>query len=411
MPIGILNNIASLSAENQLSITNSSLQTVLYQLSSGSRINTGADDAAGLAIANGLQANVTALTQSARNANDGVGSLQVADGALAQVTTLLNRAVTLATESATGTVGNTQRVALNAEYTAIQNEIDRIGTTTSYNGTAVFNGSSENIFLSDSNLSSQIALSPIALSSAGLLGAGGASGTLAAKGAITAGDNVTIGGTKYTFVAGPLTGGAQSGATATAVNVVIDASTDPVTALQNTLSNLAEAINGGAGAGTLYQAGGGANADASASASGNMITLAATPTGQAAIAAGGTIASTVGTGAEFGFLNGATFTAAAGTDLLTATDAQAALTNINAAIQTVAGERGAIGAVVNRLQSASNVISNQVQNLTSAENGIIAADIPTTVANLTKYSILEQTGISALAQANQQQQLVLKLLQ
>src|SRR5246127_5774885 len=183
MPIGILNNIASLSAENQLSITNTSLQSVLYQLSSGSRINTGADDAAGLAIANGLQANVTALTQSARNANDGVGSLQVADGALAQVTTLLNRAVTLATESATGTVGNSQRVALNAEYTAIQNEIDRIGGTTTYNGTAVFNGSSQSIFLSDSNLSSQINLNPIALTSAGLLGAGGASATLAANGA------------------------------------------------------------------------------------------------------------------------------------------------------------------------------------------------------------------------------------
>jgi flagellin len=411
MPIGILNNIASLSAENQLSITNTSLQSVLYQLSSGSRINTGADDAAGLAIANGLQANVTALTQSARNANDGVGSLQVADGALAQVTTLLNRAVTLATESATGTVGNTQRIALNAEYTAIQNEIDRIGGTTTYNGTAVFNGSSQNIFLSDSNLSSQINLSPIALTSAGLLGAGGAAATLAAKGAVTAADAITIGGTTYTFVAGPLAGAAKTGATGAAVNVVIDSSADPVMKLQNTLANLAAAINGGAGAGTLYQAGGGANASATASASGNTVSLAATPTGQAAIAAGGTIASTVGTGAEFGFLNGATFTAAAGTDLLTSTSAQAALTSINTAIQTVAGERGAIGAVVNRLQSASNVISNQVQNLTSAQNGIIAADIPSAVANLTKYSILEQTGISALAQANQQQQLVLKLLQ
>ena len=84
---------------------------------------------------------------------------------------------------------------------------------------------------------------------------------------------------------------------------------------------------------------------------------------------------------------------------------------INSAIQTVAQTRGQIGAVMNRLQSASNVISNQVTNLTSAENTITAADIPTAVANLTKYSILEQTGISALAQANQQQQLVLKLLQ
>ncbi len=144
MPIGILNNIASLSAENQLSITNSSLQSTLYQLSSGSRINSGADDAAGLAIANGLQANITALTQSARNANDGVGMLQVADGALAQVTTLLNRAVTLATESSTGTVSDSQRQALQSEFSEINAEIDRIGTNTTYNGAQIFAGGGTN---------------------------------------------------------------------------------------------------------------------------------------------------------------------------------------------------------------------------------------------------------------------------
>ena len=144
MPIGILNNIASLSAENQLSITNSNLQSTLYQLSSGSRINSGADDAAGLAIANGLQANVTALTQSARNATDGVGKLQVADGALSQVTTLLNRAVTLATESANGTVSDAQRQALEAEFAQIKAEVDRIGNNTTYNGSQVFAGGQTN---------------------------------------------------------------------------------------------------------------------------------------------------------------------------------------------------------------------------------------------------------------------------
>jgi len=99
------------------------------------------------------------------------------------------------------------------------------------------------------------------------------------------------------------------------------------------------------------------------------------------------------------------------TDLSTQSDAQSALTLINSAIANVASVRGTLGATVNRLTAASNVINSQVQNLTSAENTITAADIPTAVANLTKYSILEQTGIAALAQANQQQQLVLKLLQ
>jgi flagellin len=87
------------------------------------------------------------------------------------------------------------------------------------------------------------------------------------------------------------------------------------------------------------------------------------------------------------------------------------LSSINQAIQNVASMRGSLGASINRLQSASNVINAQVQNLTSAEDGITAADIPSTVANLTKYSILEQTGVAALSQANQMQQLVLKLIQ
>ena len=138
MSLSILNNPASLAAQGELGITNSSLQNTLFQLSSGSRINSGADDAAGLAIADGLHANITALTQSARNANDGVGKLQVADGALSQVTSLLNRAITLATESANGTVSDPQRTAIQAEYSSILAEVNRIGSTTTYNGTTIF---------------------------------------------------------------------------------------------------------------------------------------------------------------------------------------------------------------------------------------------------------------------------------
>ncbi|MGA7291325.1 MAG: flagellin, partial [Terriglobales bacterium] len=105
------------------------------------------------------------------------------------------------------------------------------------------------------------------------------------------------------------------------------------------------------------------------------------------------------------------FAAGSATSLTTASNAQAALTAITGAIATIAATRGSLGATVEQLQAASNVITDQTQNLTSAENDITAADIPSTVANLSQYSILEQTGISALSQANQQQQLVLKLLQ
>jgi flagellin len=125
------------------------------------------------------------------------------------------------------------------------------------------------------------------------------------------------------------------------------------------------------------------------------------------------IAVNIGGLSTAGITNGSGLNAVnlATTDLNTQSDAQTALTLINQAITNVASVRGTLGASVNRLTAASNVINSQVQNLTSAQNTITAADIPTVVANLTKYSILEQTGISALAQANQQQQLVLKLLQ
>src|SRR5271163_2213763 len=154
MSLSVLNNIPSLVAENALNQTQLSLNSTLNQLSSGSRINSGADDAAGLAIANGLEANVTALTQSVSNANSGVGSLQVADGALGQVTTLLNRAITLGTEASTGTVSASQRGALDDEYQQILDEINNIGSNTTFNGSALFAATgttTTSIFLSDSS--------------------------------------------------------------------------------------------------------------------------------------------------------------------------------------------------------------------------------------------------------------------
>ena len=124
MSLGVLNNISAVYAENNLNNTTNSLNTVLQQLSSGSKINSGADDAAGLSLVNGLQANQQALNQSKTNATEGVGLLQVADGALSQVTNLLNRAVTLATETANGTLtdmdGKLDAIfdALSAHYQA-----------------------------------------------------------------------------------------------------------------------------------------------------------------------------------------------------------------------------------------------------------------------------------------------------
>ena len=151
MALGVLNNLSAIYAENNLNNTNASLQTVLQQLSSGSRINSGADDAAGLSLVNGLQANASALTQSETNATEGVGLLQVADGALSQVTSLLDRAITLATEASNGTLNSTQEGAANQEYQSILAEINNIGSTTTYNQEQVFNGKSVAIYTGDSS--------------------------------------------------------------------------------------------------------------------------------------------------------------------------------------------------------------------------------------------------------------------
>ncbi|GAB4246299.1 MAG: flagellin [Acidobacteriota bacterium] len=144
----VLNNLASLAAQQQSAVTQAQLQKTLFRLSSGKRIVTGGDDAAGLSIADGLQAQIRSLQQSVRNANDGIGFIQTADSALGQVTNLLNRAATLLTEAATGT-NSDSLTEISAELTQIYQEIDRVGTATTFNGTTVFSGSSVSIFVGD----------------------------------------------------------------------------------------------------------------------------------------------------------------------------------------------------------------------------------------------------------------------
>jgi flagellin len=723
MPLGILNNIPSLAAENELTLTSNALNTTLEQLSSGQRINSGADDPAGLSIANGLQANIAALTQSVSNANDGVGQLQLADGALAQVTTLLDTAVTLATESATGTVSDSQRTAIQAQYASILAEINRIGTSTTYNGQEVFQGGiSTNLNAVNNPTVSNLTLNTaLTVGDTTSISAGGqtftytaANGTatttnpnqetgsvagVTAGTALTSGSiTISAGGKNFTFTAGSggtvatliaavnatsdttgvqayldaaghlnlvdpgnngdltvTTTGSGAGSIPTAlgtfsnptvnitnpnqqqtsssgltaasvftdadaISITADGKTSTFTAnAASTVGALITAINAGATTGTVTLTGTANTAlHAFLNSAGNLVITDSSDGNDLSITNGnaqtttdiGTFSpsaevvaptvqnlinainsnTTVGakaqlvsgqlvitdpqdrgdlavttddnvlgapvSGAPTSFVNqtttstadnpnqlvgsvtgltltsaltngavtsftvgGKTFTYTAGasstvgslinaintpsldsagltaylnsagslvvtdpnndndiavsstntetvlgtysnptstasaetniflsdstaigssqiavtigglsaasitdgdgnnavdlatTDLNTQADAQAALTQINQAVSNIASTRGTLGASVNRLTAASNVINSQVQNLTSAENTILAADIPTAVANLTKYSILEQTGISALAQANQQQQLVLKLLQ
>ncbi len=556
MSLGVLNNLSALYAENNLNNSNNSLNTVLQQLSSGSKINSGADDAAGLSLVNGLQANQMALTQSKTNSAEGVGLLQVADGALSQVTSLLNRAVTLATEASNGTLNSSQDTAANQEYQSILSEISNIGSTTTYNDAAVFN-SNTNIYTGDASTvgASIDNLNIRALSSSNLGDTGGVmsysngqsntfvdlskTGTLA-----TAGDalvnattsltvdymatgvggavsqktaTVTVGGTTgyadtaqglinainasglglnasfatasqagtAAVAAAKLAGGtladtgieingpgAGVGTSATPlpgqVGVLAlggageDATTDTLSgtlSLKNaaganvtlnlsgdTLANVATALQGDGftvasnitattGSLTISTANGSQSAITGASladataGTGTLAYTAATyftvgvvspafgangiadaATGQAADA--GFTADTNGVGGiatiSYSDLAGQSLSA---TDLNNQNDAEIALTALNTAITDISAQDGYVGAQINTLNAVSQVLSTQQENVQSAQNAVQATDYASATSNMSKYEILSQTGIAALAQANSVQQEVMKLLQ
>jgi flagellin len=438
MALGVLNNLSAIYAENNLNRTDSSLQTVLQQLSSGSRINSGADDAAGLSLVNGLAANTAALTQSTTNATEGVGLLQVADGAFSQVTSLLNRGVTLATEASNGTLNASQEAAANQEYQSILSEINNIGTTTTYNQVQVFTGSVNgvDIYTGDSSAtgSSVDNIYFGTMSSSNLGDSGGAvqqnsdgqfvdlsidaagpplSLTTAAKS-----NDVIATGTGFTFTVRNADG------TAATKNIV--------GAAGGTVSDLMAAINAanipGVSA-TFATAGevGSSSATVTAGDTGIQLTntnpnvtialdgvladsgVGGTATAQnAAVTANNAATTTIG----YKFAaNGDSSSNLAQTDLLSATDAQAALEVLNLAVTYVAAQDGYIGAQINTLNSISQVMSTQQENVVSAQNAIQATDYASATSNMSKYEILSQTGIAALAQANQVQQEVTKLLQ
>jgi flagellin len=184
MAFSVLNNIAGVNAQNQLNLNSVNLNRTLLRLSSGRRINSGADDAAGLGIADSLRANVRALDQAARNANDAISVLQIADGALQEISNLLTRGFALAEQAATDTVDATGRTALNNELTLIKNEITRIATQTNYNGVTIFAGGLSgtlHVYVGDTAASSSIAVTVTAISASSVGGVDISGATLANK--------------------------------------------------------------------------------------------------------------------------------------------------------------------------------------------------------------------------------------
>jgi flagellin len=406
MALGVLNNLSAVYAENNLNNTSNSLQTVLQQLSSGSRINSGADDAAGLSLVNGLLANSTALTQSSTNATEGVGLLKVADGALSQVTNLLNRAVTLATEASNGTLNSAQLSAANQEYQSLLDEITNIGSTTTYNQQKVFSGATISIYTGDSSATGA-SLDNLNLRAIAAGSVGDTDGTMSyAVGTVeTATETYNLGagaaqGDSLSTTLSSFTYKDSSGAAQTVNIAPADAKVSSLMTAINAKTSVT-GISASFSGTTLTLSGSGVSAIQLGSLTDSTITGSAVA---------GTQTNTAATTATIGYSDGAGVSLT-GTDLLSATDAQTALTDLNFAVSDVAAMDGYIGAQINTLNSISQVMTTQETNVVSAQNAVQATDYASATSNMSKYEVLSQTGIAALAQANTVQQEVTKLLQ
>ncbi len=176
MALVVNTNVSSLAAQRNLSINQAQLGRSVERLSSGLRITRAADDAAGLGVSETLRAQIRSINQANRNAGDGISLTQVADGAAATVGSLLSRMRELATQSASGTLGTTERSYLDQEFVSLRSEIDRIATTTEYNGQPLLSGSSNTFevfigFKSGSGNSLNVALADLDVAAVGLTGA------------------------------------------------------------------------------------------------------------------------------------------------------------------------------------------------------------------------------------------------
>ncbi len=470
MPQVINTNVASLNSQRNLNVSQNSLNTALQRLSSGLRINSAKDDAAGLAISERFTSQIRGLNQAARNANDGISLAQTAEGALAEVGNNLQRIRELAVQSANATNSASDRKALQAEVNQLIAEIDRVATQTDFNGTKLLDGSfSAQKFQVGANAGQTITVDKIASSRASALGQyqgfskpnesiGTANDTAAAQ-------SITVGGTNYNLgsiandakaLTNAINSAGISGMTATANESVKAAGTSAITATadgtstftlngitinltgtRNASSNRGlamDAINAQSsvtgvraidtGSGLELRAADGRNITVGGFAAGTntAATLADWGLGAAATqgatinlnysAPAGVSGSVTFTGA---FNPGSTPIAANGVavnaiDISTVSGASNALASLDAALSSINSSRADLGAIQNRFGSVITNLQTTSENLSASRSRIQDTDFAAETAALTRAQILQQAGVAMLAQANALPNNVLSLL-
>lgn len=474
MALTVNTNVASLNAQRNLNASQGSLNTSLQRLSSGLRINSAKDDAAGLAISERFTTQIRGNEVAVRNANDGISLAQTAEGALGEISNNLQRMRELAVQASNATNSDSDRASINNEIQALSTEIDRVAQGTTFNGTKLLDGSfSSKTFQVGANnqATDKITISNIASARVADLGGAGASSQATVTGtatttALAAGDltlnGVQVGASQagtglgqsaasaYSIAAAINAVSGQSGVTATANATTVAGAAPAASAAiaANTFS--INGVNVGAVAAGGNAVGQGANVaaainklssqtgvTAAADATTGAVTLTAadgrdviiggtiTNTGLTAgtthstvtlessgniVASGGAIASA---GLTAGTTTATTTTSAytiANMNVLTASSALKALDTIDGALQSINSSRAALGAYQNRFNS---VVANQqttIENLSASRGRIQDADFAKETANLSRAQVLQQAGTAMLSQANQSSQGVLSLL-
>ena len=474
MALSINTNLASLNAQRNQSKTSNDLSTAIARLSSGLRINSAKDDAAGLAIADRFTSQIRGLTQAARNANDGISLAQTAEGALSSVTDNLQRIRELSVQSVNATNSASDRASLQLEVSQLQSEIDRVASQTSFNGTTLLDGSfTAKAFQVGANVGQTITVASIANTRTSALGVyqglslanqtiGTVSSTAAAltvqagAGAVVALGSVAV---DAKAISNAINSGNVAGLTATAnatsVAAGVSAAAGTVAGTATyTINGIAISIAGAVGAPAL--AGNRANAVAAINAqsaatgvtasdtgagvslaaadgrnvslvyaAGTFTTSAAADFGLSAVALTGstvnvTYAAPTGVSGNLVFTQAAGFanstaiastgTAVGAVDISTVAGANAALTSIDAALATVSSSRASLGAIQNRFSSTISNLQTTNENLTASRSRIQDADFAMETANLSRAQVLQQAGTAMIAQANQLPNQVLTLL-
>ena len=404
MAMSVNTNVVSLNAQRNLGTSQSSLATSMQRLSSGLRVNSAKDDAAGLAIAERMNASVRGLNVAARNANDGISLAQTAEGALGKVGDMLQRMRELAVQSANATNSADDRKALQAEVSQLRDEIDRVAKGASFNGKKLLDGSFT--------------------AAAFQVGAG-------------SGENITVGSLADTRAAGLSKIGFSENTAfvVTPTDAVItgfgtaiaDGTLDiTVNGVTTELGAIAAAGSGKERLGQVIEAINRKTSDTGVSAfltdKGDG-TFDMNVVGSKVNAAGAGYAATFSAGfalADTGFAAASALTAAAATatdlkgidtiDVTTDKKAWIAIKKLDSALDQVNSARGTLGAVQSRFENAVSNIQIQAENTSAARGRIMDADFATETANLSRAQILQQAGTAMVAQANQLPQQVLSLL-